>query len=282
MKKTTLTTSKNLSKRLAQYGALTAAIAGVADANGQIIYTDIADVTIDGVNPAYTLDLNNETSGDYLLRVQPNDSFGNPAANPAAFLFPITSSYYNSNRIVGSSSFGYQYPYNLNAGAIISSGNNLMASYARGDMNWNSCAYPNSQFCDGNDGYLGFHFAIGTDTHYGWARVQVATNPLTMTIKDYAYNSVAGEPIEAGQTLSVNDYAVNEVKIVSLNKTVALYNLPENTDYKLLDISGKAVMQGSINDNTYVIEANSLSNGIYIVELTDTFTKAVIRKKIVL
>ena len=33
---------------------------------------------------------------------------------------------------------------------------------------------------------------------------------------------------------------------------------------------------------TYVIEANTLANGIYIVELSDVNSKAVIRKKIVL
>ena len=34
-------TSKKLSKRVAQYGAFSIAIAGMTDANGQIQYTDI-------------------------------------------------------------------------------------------------------------------------------------------------------------------------------------------------------------------------------------------------
>ena len=39
-------TKKNFAKRIAKYGALSVAIAGVADASGQIVYTDINDVVI--------------------------------------------------------------------------------------------------------------------------------------------------------------------------------------------------------------------------------------------
>lgn len=282
MKKTTLKHSNNLTKRLAQYGALSVAIAGVADANGQIVYTDIADVTVDGVNPSYALDLDNDASGEYLLRVQPNSSLGGPPANPAAFAFPATGTAYNSNRIVGAAISSYQYPSNLSAGVAISSGNTLIASSARGDLNWNSCAYPNSQFCDGQDAFMGFHFQIGANTHYGWARVQVATNPLTMIVKDYAYNSVAGEAIDAGQTLSVEENELSNIKITALNKTIALLNLPENTNYKLYSITGKSVLEGKTSSNSYVIKGNSLADGIYIIELTDSNSNAVIRKKIVL
>jgi hypothetical protein len=48
-------------------------------------------------------------------------------------------------------------------------------------------------------------------------------------------------------------------------------------------MSGKVALKGIINDdNTYVIEANILSSGIYIIELKDTTSNAVFRKKLVL
>ena len=58
-------TQKKLSQRLVRYGALTAAIAGVADASGQIIYTDITPDYSGGANTDYALDLNNDGIIDF-------------------------------------------------------------------------------------------------------------------------------------------------------------------------------------------------------------------------
>jgi hypothetical protein len=276
------TTQNNFSNRLLKYGALSAAIAGVADANGQVVYTDIADVTIDGTSPSYALDLDNDASGEYLLRVQPNSSGGGAPTDPAAFVFPATGTAYNANGIVGASISSYQYPSNLSSGQVISSGNTLMAGSARGDMNWNSCAYPNSQFCGGTDAFMGFHFQIGGNTHYGWARVQVAANPLSMIIKDYAYNATAGASIAAGQTLGVVEDKLSNIKIVTANNTIALHNLPSQSTYKLFSVTGQVTMQGATNNDSYIIEANTLSSGIYIIEIEDTNTNRTIKKKLVL
>jgi hypothetical protein len=277
MKKTTLKKSNNLTKRLTQYGALTAAIAGIADANGQIIYTDITPDE-GGAGVQYLLDMDNDGTDDFSIRHFSASSFGGAVNN----LFTAPNS--SNGGILGIDS-SFDYPFALDAGATISSG---QTSWLPGNnyyktMNYNSCNYYSSQWCGVTDKYLGLRFQIAGATHYGWARLDVNQDSGSgWLIKDYAYNSVAGEAINAGQTLSIDEHAINEIKIVSLNKSIALYNLPENTDYKLLDISGKSVMHGSINDHTYVIEANGISNGIYIVELTDTYTKSVIRKKIVL
>ena len=49
--------------------------------------------------------------------------------------------------------------------------------------------------------YLGVKFLIGGATHYGWIRLTVgsAKRPLTGTITGYAYETVAGKSIQAGQ-----------------------------------------------------------------------------------
>jgi len=57
-------TSKNLSKRLAQYGAMSAAVMAGADANGQVVYTDVdPDVTLQ-VGDAFSLDFEGDTFED--------------------------------------------------------------------------------------------------------------------------------------------------------------------------------------------------------------------------
>lgn len=84
------------------------------------------------------------------------------------------------------------------------------------------------------------------------------------------------------ENLSIQDDKLNQIKIVALNKSIGLYNLPVSTHYNLYNMTGQEVLKGSTNESNYVIEASTLASGVYIVELGDTNTNAVIRKKVVL
>ena len=273
-------TSEHLSSRLAKYGAFSAAILGAANASGQIVYTDIADETVDALNTRVAIDINDDGTGDYL--------FGTADAAPNfAFMFPVASSMapnYNSNAIVGFAGAVYSsfyYPSNLALGATID-GTNPVFTSNRGDFNYDSCAYSSSQFCDGMDGYVGLHFQVAGNTHYGWVRIQVAADASSIIIKDYAYNSTPDAPIEAGQTLGVEESTINNVRIVTIDNSISLYNLPQNTNYKLYSTSGQSILNGSTDGDTHVIEANTMASGIYLLELSDPNSNSVIRKKIVL
>jgi hypothetical protein len=194
------------------------------------------------------------------------------------------ASVYNANAFVGVQGAVYSsfyYPSNLTSGAAIDATSPVITDN-RGDLNFNSCAYSSSQFCGGNDGFIGFKFIVGANTHYGWARIQVAADASSMIIKDYAYNSTPDGAINAGQTLGVDEFSNNVIKVVALNKSIGLYNLTEATEYKVMDISGKSVLNGTTNGDSYVIETNGIANGIYIIELSDSNSNSVVRKKIVL
>ena len=155
-------------------------------------------------------------------------------------------------------------------------------------MNWNYCNYSSSQWCGVTDKFLGLRFDISGITHYGWARLDVPLNASGWVIKDYAYNATQtvpgfGDPITAGQTtLGLDDNELSKIKIVALNKSNALFNLPQQTNYRLFSITGQSVLDGKITNSTHVIEANTLATGVYILELKDVDSNAVIRKKIVL
>ena len=78
------------------------------------------------------------------------------------------------------------------------------------------------EFCDGGDGggdswihqyqgyakslegYLGLMFQINGQTHYGWALLKVKIKKpkeeVFVTLLGYAYETVPGMPIDAGQT----------------------------------------------------------------------------------
>ncbi len=55
--------------------------------------------------------------------------------------------------------------------------------------------------------YLGFQFKIKTETHYGWARLNVACNNdiVTGTLTGYAYETIPNKPIVTGKTKGADD-----------------------------------------------------------------------------
>jgi len=273
MQKTTLKKSSKLTKRLAQYGALSVAIAGVSETNGQIMYTDLNPDFAGGNGTNYALDMDNDTVADFGI-------IG--ATAPAVGFYGVLP----SNSFVGSNP-GYIYPFALDSGDVISSAQTIWYGGTSnvGTLNYVSCynGIGGSNWCGVTDKYLGLRFQIAGNTHYGWARLDVSASGDSFILKDYAYNSVADEAINAGQDgLSVDENQLSEIKITALNKTIALFNLPQDTDYTLYNISGKSVLNGQIQGDTHVIEANTVATGVYILELKDSNTNSVIRKKVIL
>ncbi|MBR9845037.1 MAG: T9SS type A sorting domain-containing protein [Algicola sp.] len=271
------TTSSKLSKQLTKYSALTAAIVGVADASGQsIIYSDIPDYT-GGVGDTFLIDLNNDGTDDFQIRHNGGSSY---SAN--LYLDPLTA----SNEALGSGGATYAYPFNLASGAAISnaaSGSWFNNGFSGGfqSLNYGSCSFGN--WCSVTDGFLGLRFNIAGSIHYGWAQLDVDANGNVWTVKGFAYHDTPGVGLNAGQeTLSLENTIFEDIKIVTLGKSIGLYNINEATSYRLINMTGKEVLNGTASGNDYVIEANTLANGIYIIELEDANTKAVLRKKLIL
>jgi len=281
------TTSQKLSKRLIQYGALSAAIAGVSSANGQIIWTDIPDVS--RTNASYQLNLDGDGTVDYtILNYGGALQFIAPASNYIFYttsLAPYGFQGFNNNAVLGIGPIGfgsYKYPFALSSGAAISAGATAwLTGSSWQTMNWNGCGYPNSQWCDVTDKYLGLRFKIGANTHYGWAKLDAGS--ASFTIKEYAYNSTPDAPINANQkTLGIEDNNLSKIKIVGLSRSIAIYNLTNATNYIVYNLSGQKVLDGTTSNREHVIEASSLSSGMYVVELSDTESNAVLKKKVVL
>ncbi len=278
------TTSLKLSKQLSKYGAMAVAIGGVADAAGQIVYTDVTPDFAGGISTNFLLDLDNNGTNDFEVFHDADDYlYFRPlgdANNEVLGSIGYSSSYYGYF-------YGYAYPFALAEDTVISnsaagSWNNFGFSEGNNSLNFNAC--DDGFWCDITDGYLGLRFRIGANTHYGWARLDVDTNGDVWIVKDYAYNTIPDEAILAGQqTLGLNTNPLaDDVKIVSKDQSIALYNLPEQTNYKLFSLTGQSVLNGNINQNTYVIEAKTIASGIYILELTNITTNAILRKKIAL
>jgi hypothetical protein len=282
------TTPNKLSNQLANYGALSLAIMGLADANGQIIYTDV-NPDVGGPNVDYQLDLNNDGTVDFTIY---NYVISGTDRSSLAILPDIGNSILGISSTTSVSSDFWVYPFALDSGEIISGGKTSWQSFYVQDLNYSDCGIRGSQWCGVTDKYLGLRFHVSGNTYYGWARLDVALDQSNWVIKDYAYNSglaegrvrAEGASILAGEggPLGIDDNVFSKVKITALNKTIALSNLPQTTNYRLFSLAGKSVLDGKIVGSTQVIEANTLSNGVYIIELKDENSKGIIRKKIVL
>ena len=266
------TTPKFFGKLLAQYGALTTAILGISKANGDIIYTDV-DPDDGGFQAFYYLDLDNNGQADFIIDHN----------MPFLKFFPVQYYVGPGNAV----SAKYNYPNVGSFDDVISSGNpSWNSSYVNMFIAAKSCTFSFPQWCAITDGYLKLRFLIGTETHYGWARLDVANNAGytgNWVIKDYAFNSTPNAPIKAGQmTLDIDENEFSKIKIVALNKSIGLYNLQNKSNFRLLNMTGQEILKGTTENKDFVIEASTLASGVYIVELGDIDSKTFFRKKIVL
>ena len=182
MKKTT-----KLTKRLAQYGALTAIVAGAADANGQVVYTDESPDFAGGIGDQYFLDVNNDGNDDFRI-------WHNGSSN--LYVSPLTS----TNGVLGSGGSTFAYPFALTSGATVSSGagtffNNGFSGGFQ-SLNYGSCSFGN--WCSVTDRYMGLEFNIGPDTHYGWVRLDVDQAGDVWSVEEFAYDATPGAPVTTG------------------------------------------------------------------------------------
>lgn len=272
--------SSRISEKLVKYGALTSLLTGVSQVSGQIIYTDV-DPDEGGAGVTYTLDMDNDNNTDFQLR-HFDESNGGGALN-SLFIGPaIDASSNASNSIIASSSYGFAYPLVLNEGAPISAGNGSWMNNLGQSLNASSCSSGN--WCNETDKYLGLRFKIGSNYHYGWARLDVGTSGANWVIKDYAYNSVAGESIDAGETddMSVKNTLANTVDVATEDKNILLFNLPQKTSFALYSMTGQQVLDGKTIETNHTIAATTLSDGIYVVQIMDEISGEYMRKKIIL
>jgi len=294
-------TSQKLSKRLAQYGALSIAVAGITNATGQnIIYTP--DVNEGGPGYFYLLNMDNAGPDEFSIKhfnsLTPSGSY-----NYNSLIADVISASINTNNaLFGYDAGAWQYPFALDSGVIISnsmavSSQSNFGSYVAGawindgsqTLNINSCVFSFDNWCPNQgDKFLGLKFEIAGKVLFGWARIEVGATAGDWTIKDYAYNSNdtdengIGDPINAGQPLGIDDNTFSKVKVVALDKSIGIYNLQDISNYSVINMTGQKVLDGTTNNRDYVIEAPTLASGVYVVELSDTNSDAVLRKKVVL
>jgi hypothetical protein len=171
----------------------------------KVIYTPV-NVTI--LNRTYGLDVNNDGTADFKI-TEANSRFRFGCVSIDSGSLSIASAAPGPNGVEGTGGYASA----LSSGSAVGQGTPFIApaameSVERGQkyVSPGRCAPYAKQ--SGNwlnkTAYLGMSFEIQGKTHYGWAQVSVVCIDqcgwLTATLTGYAYETIPGKSIKAGQT----------------------------------------------------------------------------------
>ena len=187
-----------LDKMIAAY-ATTAGAVGVAllaaaqPADAEVVYTK-ARVTI---TSQYHLDLNHDGIGDFSIRFCSCEPESTPLIvssrrNVGNMVITPPGGFYSAAALVSGAPIGPKQPFNNVYGDIM-----VMAAAA---FSTSGKPVSNGQWPGVTNGYLGLKFMIGSEVHYGWARLTVGKRVSHVVLTGYAYETIPNKPIKAGQT----------------------------------------------------------------------------------
>ncbi|MDD3875660.1 MAG: T9SS type A sorting domain-containing protein [Bacteroidales bacterium] len=237
-----------------------------AKTNAQIVYTDIdPDTTIYVPNVPYYVDAMNNFEFDIN-----NDSI--PDFRFIARNYSYESTYgimlsllkRNNNFVSGGcASGGYREDIFIND-TIYNNLNWYWIKHIKTTPNIFDCELPVG------DIYFGLMHVKNSDTLYGWVRCTATNN--SITVKDYAYNTIPNMSILAGQTeLGIGNFAQStNINIYEnsgyLNVSIT-YPYQTQGHIRIYNQQGALVKAVSINGQQNTIPLAGLAQGIYIVQV---------------
>ena len=256
-------------------------------ANAQIVYTDVNPDSL--TSGYYNLDLNNDGTTDFTFRIYDSTArcFNHwpPKGSKGSQISTSTS-----NQIVDTV---FPYPNQLNLNTTIGNGTRFWSNAAFQTLSkWSrpSCVVPNiysGYWNTPGDHYLGLKLIVGADTLFGWIRLKVSTEMIT--IRDYAYNSIPNQPILAGDTgrLQTSIHEMQSSINFNLspnpahdNFTLTLNQAPSNATIQIFNTVGKIIYNEALNKKQETINSNQFSSGVYFVRVSNR-KKQLIKKLII-
>lgn len=226
----------------------------------QIIYTDIPDAT---PNATYSLDLNNDTVVDFIIY------FGGSGSTIGVMCNPQNNNAYSGNFVNGT-----YLPWAL------STSNSICESLAT----WYDFTTPGTlalgtnigHWVGASDKYLALKLIVGTNTYYGWARIDILSNSASFTIKDYAYESTPNACILSGQNnLDTIEYSNEKLFSIFPNPFKTSTTIKTNSNLKNATLNmynsyGQIVKQvNNLSGQTVFLSRDNLSSGLYYIILTE-------------
>lgn len=223
---------------------------------GQISYTDIPDAT---PNATFPLDLNNDSIDDFIIQMGATDKI---------VCFPQ-----NNNAYAGEFNGANYFPWALTSNTIIC--DTLSSWY--GAVNPGFLAFSSSvgNWLGQTDKYLALKLNMGTNTYYGWVRLDVVSTATSFTVKDYAYESTPNACILTGQTpLGITENIVGNYLIIAPNPFNTFTKIQtrghfNNGILRIYNAFGETIQRvENYTGDTFILSRNNLLSGVYFVQLT--------------
>lgn len=249
--------------------------------NAQVIYTEI--------NPTAALPGNSTPNGDTLWVDLNNDNqheYELAFVNQSGLKFSYIQSGQPSNpanfEIAALNSTSPRHVILQNPGDTID-GSQPWETVSGGNLqlvsDFNISPPPTGQWSGVTSGYIGCHFVIGTNWHYGWIHAGMSAQNDTLYVYGYAYNATPDECVIAGDT--VNDCTPSSTGIETYHSTKvgvypnpaddrALIELPAYTtgELRVYNAAGELVIQRKlIKTNKALLNTASLEKGLYLIDV---------------
>lgn len=287
--------NSTLDSKVKKYAALAGGLTAVAGANAQIIHTDInPDMLISGNQMGTTIDFDGDATVDVTLSTF--DTVITGVYNYGSVQIPYTFTYVGAVAVAPSGNNwmadSNSDPANIALGNPISSGQSLSSGlgslgavnsyYFGSPYNVTYGPYASGNFLS-SDGFLGVQFQINGNTHYGWVRCEVTSGGDTLSVKEYAYQSIADSSINAGATdngpvgiTEIVDFA--EIRNMNNKVMINLTEINDNIDAVVTNISGQQVINENLNQTTTELDLNGMASGVYLVSVRSD--KGIVTKRV--
>ncbi len=235
----------------------------------QIVYTNIPDAT---PNATYPLDLNNDAIDDFIIQY--------------ALAYKVVCYPQNNNAYSGNFAGAAHLPWALpSATNICDTQVTWYGSSNPGTMAWET----NTGYWVGaTDKYLALKLIVGTNTYYGWARLNFLPGSGSFTVKDYAYNSTPNACIQAGQTtLGINENTTKHIFSIFPNPFISSTTIQtignlKNATLTICNSYGQTVKQvKNISGHKVSLLRDNLPSGLYFIRLTEE-NKIIAVKKLII
>ena len=121
------------------------------------------------------------------------------------------------------------------------------------------------------DKYLGLRIKAGTSWKYGWIRLDVNQLERSMVLKDFAYETIAGKSIKAGETaptlVEISDENMIKISIQGQKIDVDLNTNTQFTRLFVYNLLGSKIIENTFYGNHFSGNFDALNPGLYLIEL---------------
>ncbi|MBA2611328.1 MAG: T9SS type A sorting domain-containing protein [Bacteroidetes bacterium] len=124
--------------------------------------------------------------------------------------------------------------------------------------------------------YIGVKLIVSGLTHYGWIKIDVASNATNFSVYKFAYQDIANTTVKAGEEdvvgifeykAMVKDFNVFPNPLSSVGTLFFDKNILGEIFVTVFDISGRAAFKSTVKSNSIDFSEANLQKGIYFITI---------------